>query len=139
MEKRGKNILGIIIVIVVVGVIVAGACAIYRKKSQPHVGNGYQAVFLTNNQVYFGKVSDLDSKYVALTDIYYIQLTQALQSQNQTTNTPQNLNLVKLGSELHGPTDQMLINRDQILFIEDLKADSQVVAAITNYKNTQGH
>jgi len=40
------------------------------------------------------------------------------------------LELVKLGNELHGPEDQMSVNRDQILFIEKLKADSQVVKTI---------
>ena len=38
--------------------------------------------------------------------------------------------LIKLGGELHGPKDQMTINRNQILFIEELKADSKVVTAI---------
>ena len=44
------------------------------------------------------------------------------------------VSLVKLGDELHGPADKMEINRDQILFIEDLKPNSQVVMAIKNYK-----
>jgi hypothetical protein len=42
--------------------------------------------------------------------------------------------LIKLGGELHGPTDTMQINRDQILLIEDLRTDSNLVAAIGNYK-----
>jgi hypothetical protein len=51
------------------------------------------------------------------------------------TETPTaNINLVKLGAELHGPTDEMRINRDHILFIEDLKDDSQVVQGIKRFK-----
>ena len=42
--------------------------------------------------------------------------------------------LQKLGSELHGPEDQMVINRDQVQFWENLKDDGQVVKAITTYK-----
>lgn len=95
--------------------------------------NKYQAVFLTNNQVYFGKLSKSGSKYPVLRDIYYLRVTQALQP----SNPAQQINLVKLGGELHGPEDEMRINREQILFVEDLKADSQVVTAINDYKKGQ--
>jgi hypothetical protein len=35
---------------------------------------------------------------------------------------------------LHGPEDEMRINRDQILFTEDIKADGRVAQAIAEYK-----
>jgi len=96
----------------------------------------YQAVFLSNNQVYFGKLSNAASQYPVLKDIYYLQVTQVLQPADP--NAPQQqLNLVKLGGELHGPKDEMRINRDQILFVEDLKPDSQVVTAIESFKQGQ--
>lgn len=97
----------------------------------------YKAVFLSNGQVYFGKATGIHDDYVKLTDIYYLQLTQALQDQQPPAANSQNnqqLMLMKLGNELHGPMDRMLINRDQITFIEDLKETSQVVAAIMKFK-----
>lgn len=99
------------------------------------VGNSgkYQAVFLSNNQVYFGKLSNARSQFPALTDIYYLRVTQALQPSDPKA-PQQQINLVKLGNELHGPEDVMRINRDHILFVEDLKADSQVVTAIADFK-----
>lgn len=104
------------------------------------MSKGYQAVFLTNNQVYFGKVQSRGFNFITLSDIYYIQVTQDLQSQSatgsQAAGTQASINLVKLGSELHGPQNSMKINRDHILFIEDLKPDSQVVTAIENYNTT---
>ena len=96
----------------------------------------YQAVFLSNNQVYFGKLSNLNSNFPTLSDIYYLQVTQVLQP--KAPNSPaQQVNLVKLGGELHGPEDVMKINKDHILFVEDLKADSQVTNAIKDYKKNQ--
>lgn len=92
----------------------------------------YQAVFLTNNQVYFGQLTERNDNYAILTDIFYLQVAQPLQPSQPNVNP--NINLVKLGSELHGPADRMEINRDQILFIENLKADSQVVQGIEKYK-----
>jgi hypothetical protein len=90
----------------------------------------YQAVFLNNGQVYFGKLSRYGD-YPVLRDVYYLQITQNLQGGE---SQPSNVNLVKLGNELHGPMDRMQISRSSILFIEDLKPDSQVVKAIEKMK-----
>ncbi len=102
--------------------------------------SGYQAVFLTNGQVYFGKLSDTAGTYATLRDIYYLQVaTDPLQGtpeqqQAQQAQQQQRLLLVKLGKELHGPVDEMKINRDQILFYEDIKEDGQVVKSIREYQ-----
>ena len=103
----------------------------------------YQAVFLTNGQVYFGKLSEVQKSYLKLNSIYYLQVTPVLQTgtADEVSGNPpqqqQQLSLVKLGNELHGPVDEMFINRDHILFIEDLESDSQVVQAIEKYKESQ--
>ena len=78
----------------------------------------YQAVFLANNQVYFGKVTDINSKFVVLKDVFYIE------NQNQTSSNASSSNnnytLRKLGvTELHAPEDKMVVNRDQITFWEN--------------------
>lgn len=93
----------------------------------------YQAVFLENGQVYFGKVSNMNPRYLNLQNVFY------LNSQSQTANgTEKNtkadqFTLIKLGCELHGPYDQMIINRDQITFWENLKDDGQVVKTINEW------
>jgi hypothetical protein len=95
----------------------------------------YQAVFLNNGQVYFGKLSGADEAYASLKDVYYLQVAPAQSGGAQSGQLPSSsINLVKLGSELHGPTDAMRINRMNILFIEDLKPDSKVVQAIGDMK-----
>ncbi len=95
------------------------------KKSQ------YQAVFLTNGQVYFCKLSNVTDKYVECSDIYYLQVQQAVQpADKNSTNNNSSVSLAKLGNELHGPEDSMHINRDQILFWENLKDDGKVVTTI---------
>lgn len=96
----------------------------------------YHAVFLSNNQVYFGKLSKTNTSFPVLSDVYYIQ---AFTSEDlaSTANTSGQLQLVKLGSELHQPQDTMYLNKEQILFIEPLKPDSKIVQAIANYKSNQ--
>jgi hypothetical protein len=100
----------------------------------------YQAVFLDNGQVYFGKLANINSAYVELTDIFYLQVEQQVQPDQveagadaQDTAQP-SISLAKLGNELHGPEDQMFISREKIVFWENLKDDGQVVTAITDFK-----
>ncbi len=97
----------------------------------------YQAVFLTNGQVYFGKVSHVDSSYVKVTDIYYLQVQQTVQPKDSSAaaaNNNQQVSLAKLGGELHGPEDVMYVSRQQVLFWENLKTDGKVAKAISDYK-----
>lgn len=99
----------------------------------------YQAVFLTNGQVYFGKVTDLNNKYLVLKSVFYIENNNSATS--ATTTTPQNSNytLRKLGTtELHMPEDKMVVNRDTITFWENLKDTSQVVTKINEYYKNPG-
>lgn len=105
------------------------------------IDNGkYQAVFFTNGQVYFGKLKSFNNDYMQLSDIYYLQ-TQAgdgEESENiQQTSTDQgNVQLIKLGDEIHGPEDMMMISKDQVLFYENLKTDSKVAKSIEQYKGS---
>ena len=118
--RMNKKTIALVILVVAVLAIVGMN---YKKLNS--TGSAYQAVFLNNGQVYFGKLSNEDGLYPKLHDVFYVQVTE-----------PQNINLVKLGSELHGPTDEMKISRTQILFIENLRADSQVVQSILQYKKS---
>lgn len=99
----------------------------------------YQALFLTNGQVYFGKVSQVDKSYVKVTDIYYLQVQQTVQPKDSSAANANNqqVSLAKLGGELHGPEDIMYVSRQQVLFWENLKNDGKVAKAIADYKATQ--
>ncbi|TAK89167.1 hypothetical protein EPO04_03650 [Patescibacteria group bacterium] len=95
----------------------------------------YQAVFLANGQVYFGKLKQVNNNYLRLSDIYYLQVQQSVQpdaAKNDQSKQPQ-VSLAKLGNELHGPEDAMYISRDQVLFWENLKEDGKVTKAIRDY------
>lgn len=145
MAKR-KLIIGVIILIV----IAAGGFLVWQKPEVlPFLGakfgkDSYQAVFLSNGQVYFGRVKNISRQYATLTDIFYLISKQPVQEVTgvegqEGTVTPgarqlPEYTLIKLGQELHGPVDEMVINRDHILFIEELKEDSKVVTTIKDFK-----
>ena len=132
----------VIIILVVAGYLINqytsinlfGTTSQYQA-STDYSKDSYYAMFLSNGQVYFGKVSMDNKDYTVLHDIYYLQVSNPLQQVPPpgTEQQPQ-LTLVKLGNELHGPKDYMKINNQQIIFVEELKNDSRVVEAIVQYK-----
>lgn len=105
------------------------------KRQSTYVDSSkFQAVFLNGGQVYFGKIKYINSNYMRLEEIYYLRVNQQVQPNAQSnSNSNDNVQLVKLGCELHGPQDQMLINADQVVFWENLKTDGQVSQAIAKY------
>jgi len=100
----------------------------------------YQAVYLTNDDVYFGKVHMLVNGDTLLTDVFRVQATTSTtndQSSSATKATASDdssgIRLIKPGKELHAPDDTMLIKKDSILFVENLKTDGKVTQAIIDY------
>lgn len=88
----------------------------------------FQAVFLTNNQTYFGKIKGISNDAITLSNVYYLQ-------GQQSTSNSQQPNLVKLGNEVHGPEDMMHISRAQLLYWENMKNDSKITKAISDYQS----
>ncbi len=156
---KGKaSVLPWAILLVVILAVLIGA-VLFRDRIMPkkdgadkkdaattETASGYQAVFMVNGQVYFGKLSDTSQQYMTLEDVYYLQLIQqpglqgsqqgnAQQQQQQQQQAQPQLTLRKLGKdELHGPMDMMKINTDQVLFYEDIKEEGDVMQAIRKYQ-----
>lgn len=99
----------------------------YVKKGQ------LQAVFLNGGQVYFGNINSLSSDYLTVSNVYYLRVNQAVQPDTKKTSN-NDVSLVKLGCELHGPEDRMVINQSQVIFWENLKSDGQVAKAVAEFQ-----
>lgn len=123
MQKANTLIqLAILALLVAFGVHYRGA------NSTPDLTSEYQAIVLTNGQVFFGKLENPTSQFPVLRDVFYI-VSQANPETKQVTNS-----LVRRGGELHGP-DYMVINRQSILLIEPVRSDSQVAKSIGEQKS----
>lgn len=85
--------------------------------------SAYQAVFLTNGSTYFGKLQEQGDGWFLLTDVFYLSASDETGTQ-----------LIKRGSEAQGPKEPMIIPRTQVLFIENLREDSDVVTTIKRFK-----
>ncbi len=125
--------LKILSLLAIVVLLVAFIVPIVKNSLVPKLFNQgrerYSAVFLTNGQVYFGKMRSVSKSEIVLENVYYLQANA-----DGTTPSSQNLGssfrLVKLGNELHGPTDELFVNRSQVVFYEYLRDDSKVVESI---------
>jgi hypothetical protein len=143
-EKKGwfKRLLWPFVGLVVVLLGVAGWFAWSNAGSgAPGIDSGkYQAVFFENGQIYFGKLHPLDNDHMKLTDIFYLQSQSNKDSANpQASSSDQssnsNMQLIKLGEEIHGPEDEMIINKDQVLYYENLKDGGKVAQSIKKFKD----
>lgn len=97
----------------------------------------YQAVFLNGGvtsgsvsySTYFGHITKLNDNYLVLDNVYYLTDQS---SANGQSSSPQ---LTKLGcQQLHSPYDEMIINRNQVAFWENIQNNGKVVQAINQFK-----
>lgn len=133
-----KSVSVIAVAVVFLVLVLFGGMMVAKKNDDVGMGavkkEQYQAVFLTNGQVYFGKIEEMNKNQIKLSKIYYLQVQQSVQpaEQKKEDNSQAQISLAKLGEELHGPEDTMYIAKDQMLFWENLKDGGKVVQAIKN-------
>ena len=83
----------------------------------------WKAVFMDNGQVYFGKFINIPLvETIALRNVYYIQ--------NGGGENNQDVVVVKMRDAVHGPKNKMIINKDHILYWQELRSDSMLVQKI---------
>jgi hypothetical protein len=128
--SRGNSVILTVIISALVAMVMGGVTAYFSQ----HVFHGkvvlttpYQAVLLNNGSAYFGKIEGLGTPYPVLKEVYYIQSRQNPENK-QVMNV-----LVKRGNELHGP-DRMVLNANDIVFIEPVGPNSRVAQLIAEQK-----
>lgn len=109
--------------------------------------NAYQVVFLDNGESYFGKLENIGFKMYKLEDVYYLkqfpkteetagentdqtaeQNNTDVNDQTATTASDYEVRLIRLGEqEFYKPNNSMVINRDHILYWENLQDKSDVM------------
>ncbi len=140
LSMRKKRPMKRILITVIAVVVIAAGFFTWRMLTPSSDGintSEYQAVFLANNtlasNVYFGKLERISDGYYKLTQVYYLQQSQATTDQAKDTN----VTLTKMTTQLHGPEDALILPREQVLYYQNMRSDSKVVQAIQqdNQKN----
>lgn len=85
----------------------------------------YQAVHLSDGRVLFGQLDVIDRHNLSLNNVYYVEDTSEDLKVNEAT-------LVKHETKPYGPEGSVVINRDQVLFWENLKDTGLVTETIMN-------
>jgi hypothetical protein len=125
MAWRGRKSLVVLAAGVVVGAAGLWLAAFHdlTPGARISLNTPYQAVLLTNGQVFYGRLDKLGSSFPVLTEVYYIQ-SQVNQDTKQVSNT-----LIRRGKEWHAP-DRMILNGAHIVLVEPVRTDSVVAKLI---------
>jgi hypothetical protein len=114
-------------------VVISAACCLFMSGcggGKPSFTTEYQAIFMDNGQVFFGKLEKAGEAYPLLRDVYYIG-RQASPDGKEVKNI-----LVKRGNEWHGP-EYMYINGSHVVVIEPVANNSRVAQLIKEAKAAQ--
>lgn len=120
--------------LIVVGALILGAIGTYvvlQRIGSTEQGvdkAGYQVVYTTSGQLFFGKLQNTDGAYVTLKSPYTAQSVATTADAQSATDDA--TTLLKISSQLYGPDDSMSIRAEQVVFWQNLRDDSKVVQAI---------
>lgn len=123
--KRWQIVLGFITGVVVIAA--AAAWALDYTFAQKIERGGYQVVYLTNGQAYFGKLQNTKGEYLVMKEPYTAQSV----AQGEAAESAAATTLLKVSQQVYGPQDSIAIKSDQVSFWQNLRSDSKVAAALT--------
>ena len=99
---------------------------INRANQRADAAFGYPKITQIFRRFRLGKLQQQGDAWFVLTDVFYLSASEG--------SAPQ---LIKRGSEPQGPREPMIIPQAQVLFIENLRDDSEIVSAIRRFKSGQ--
>ena len=126
LNKRPGALLGMLGLIIIGGAL---AALFFIPKGERVNSDGYQVVYMTSGQAYFGKLKNTSGDYLVLNTPYTAQDVKSEGEDAQTSTT-----LLKVSQQQYGPEEAMSLKADQVLFWQNLRDDSKVSQAIKNAK-----
>lgn len=95
--------------------------------------NPWYAVKLVDGDIIYGKITDINTDPLIIDSVYYNYDQKRSENdtgQKKPVNETGDLRLVKRGNETHGPDGKLQVFRAQVVFMENLRADSKVLRVI---------
>lgn len=130
----------VILAIILVGVKFALHGWVYKSL---FMENTYQAVTLMNGQTLFGQLQQYGPGVYVLEDVYYLQSTSAevptdteatIEGDTETSMNSSGLQLIKLVDDVHKPLNHVVINKDQVVYWQNLSPASPIIEGIVRNK-----
>ena len=107
--------------------LIAGLYYFFMRPAQAIDHSKYQVVYLANGQAYFGKLTNTAGEYLVMSSPY---TAQSIPAGDKSTDASNTTTLLKVSSQVYGPDDSIAIKSSQVLFWQNLRADSKVSQAI---------
>ena len=128
-------IISVVIVVVVVLLAVGGWLLWSRSQNTDSAINQseYQAVFLTNGQIYVGKLSPYNSTYLKLTGAFIASSSQPSTVSKDGSTDNGVIQLKKVTDTILGPHDAIFIERSQVMLYENLQPNGKTTKSIEQY------
>jgi hypothetical protein len=122
LSPRQWAVVGLVVVALVASWF--GMQAYLHRNEQKIDHNRYQAVFLEDGKIFFGKLENLDGPYITLNNAYQARSTEA--DKDNTTNSSY-VRLARLADDTaYSPDGSISIQSSKILYWQNLKTDSKV-------------
>jgi len=136
-KKSSKRPLAAVIIIAIV--LILGVVGWYALSGKKNAGaaidtSKYQAVSLTDGQLYFGKLTVVNDDYLKLTNVYYLK-PQSGEDTTEAAKNTNSFNLIKFTDVIYGPEDEIVIAKSQVLFYENLNPEGKVAKGIDQLNN----
>lgn len=129
-----RQLIGLTVGLLLIIALIAGM-QWYKQRNDLRIDSTkYQAIFLDNDQVFFGKLQGTEGDYWTLKDAYYVQGQSQNTAEQQPADQQESTQLLKVSDTVYGPDDTMSIQSDKVLFWQNLKSDSKVSKAIDSQK-----
>jgi hypothetical protein len=130
--------LGAILAALLAGLILGGiATALYLQSTDDGGesaftsaidGTRYQAVILSNDKVYFGRLESISDDFFELKSAFFLRETR-----EDATSEPVRA-LLPVNREIHAPDNTMLIRKAEVVLVENLAKDSPILTEIKRQK-----
>ena len=141
-DREPSRSLGAVIAALVAGLLLGGlATAAFLGGQDDDDGGGgdealaaaidttrYQAVILSNDKVYFGKLESLSEDFFRLESAFFLRETR------EDADAEPVRALLPVNREIHAPENTMLIRKDEVVLIENLAKDSPILTEINRQK-----
>lgn len=133
--QRGGGLLLPVLGALLAGLLVGGlgASLLTRSDNGDAFGGAldttrYQAVLLSNDKVYFGRLSSVSSEFYRLNDAFFLR-----EARDSPDAEPLRA-LLPVNREIHAPENSMLIRKDEVVLVENLDEESPILLEIHRQK-----
>lgn len=131
-EEKTAGLLGPVLAALVLGLVVGGFATsrLDRGSTEDDPFGGaldsarHQAVILSNDKVYFGRLSSHSDDFYRLSDAFFLRETR------ESPEAEPVRALLPVNREIHAPENSMLIRKDEVVLVENLDKDSPILTEI---------